>query len=229
MERVGQHARHDRAVLERVADAGRRLRARADDPPSPVGAAREIERHEMQKDAVRRADAVAGAQETRDAGRRAPAAAGRRAAASAGRRDRRRRRSAAARAAAGRARAAPTPAPSTISGRTSRLHGRCQPVGGRVDVVGDAVLVDLTGDALLRLGQVLRAQLGRRGEFRPRLAQRAVVGRAARRSARRARRSPASSGSTCHGCGSQVQRVGKLQAPFRTAGADASRACGRGA
>ena len=71
--------------------------------------------------------------------------------ASAGRRDRRRRRSAAARAAAGRARARSHSCAGTISGRTSRLHGRARPVGGRVDVVGDAVLVDLTRDALLRL------------------------------------------------------------------------------
>ena len=76
-----------------------------------------------------------------------------------------------------------------------------QPVG-RVDVVGDAVLVDLTGDALLRLGQVLRVQLGRRGEFRPRLAQRAVARSAPRRNARRARRSPA----TAEGLSRQVRR-----------------------
>ena len=65
VKRVGQHARHDRAVLERVADAGRRLRAGADDPPFPVGAAREIERDEVQEDAVGGTNAVAGAQEAR--------------------------------------------------------------------------------------------------------------------------------------------------------------------
>ena len=47
-------------------------------------------------------------------------------------------------------------------------------VGGRVHVVRDAVLVDLTGYALLRLGQILRPQLGRGREFRPWVAQDAV-------------------------------------------------------
>ena len=50
-----------------------------------------------------------------------------------------------------------------------------QTIGGRVDVVGDAVLVDLPGDPPLRLGQRLRVQLGRCHELRPRLAQRAIV------------------------------------------------------
>ncbi len=63
-ERVGKHARHDRAVLERVADAGRRLRPRADDAPAAVGTARQIERDEVQKDAVGRRDAVALAQKS---------------------------------------------------------------------------------------------------------------------------------------------------------------------
>ena len=63
VKRVGQHARDDGAVLERVADAGRRLRAGADDPPFAVGAAREVERDEVQEDAAGGTDAVAGAQE----------------------------------------------------------------------------------------------------------------------------------------------------------------------
>ena len=49
-----------------------------------------------------------------------------------------------------------------------------QAIGGHVDVVRDAVLVDLTGDALLGVGQELRAQLGRGRELGPRLTQRAV-------------------------------------------------------
>ena len=118
-------------------------------------------------------------------------------------------------------RAAPTRAPSTISGRTSRLHGRCRPVGGRVDVVGDAVLVDLPGDALLRLGQVLRAAARWTRRTPPTAGAARRRRRAVRRSARRARRSPASSGKLRHGWRSQVERVGKLQAPLRTAGADA--------
>src|SRR4029077_13519223 len=52
------------AVLERVAEARRRLRARADDPPATVGVAGEVERDEMQEDAAGRPRAVARAQET---------------------------------------------------------------------------------------------------------------------------------------------------------------------
>ena len=53
--------------------------------------------------------------------------------------------------------------------------GTLNAVGGRVDVVGDAVLVDLTDDALLRLSQILGGQLGGSGKFRPGRAQRAVA------------------------------------------------------
>ena len=72
-ERVGEQPRDREAVLERVAGAGRRLRARADHAPLAVGAAREIEGDEVQEDAGRRPDAVAGAQEPADGRRPAPA------------------------------------------------------------------------------------------------------------------------------------------------------------
>ena len=160
MKRVGQHARHDGAVLQRVADAGRRLRARADDPPFAVGAAREVERDEMQKDAVGGTNAVAGAQEARmpedERRRHQPFAQQRLRAVEVGRDG------------VQQPRALPQAAPEPLP--LLRRHDQRQDVeaprtlrsvGGRVDVVGDAVLVDLTGDALLRLGQVLRAQLGR--------------------------------------------------------------------
>ena len=65
VEGVGKHARHDDAILERVTDTGRRLRAGADDPPLAVSAAREIERHQVEEDAVGRADAMARAQKAR--------------------------------------------------------------------------------------------------------------------------------------------------------------------
>src|SRR5258707_13237623 len=63
VKRVGQYARHDRAVLQRVADAGWRLRACADHAPLAIHVACEIESHQVQKGAVGGTDAVARAQE----------------------------------------------------------------------------------------------------------------------------------------------------------------------
>jgi hypothetical protein len=80
-------------------------------------------------------------------------------------------------------RALPQPAPERLP--LLRLHDQrehieapraLQAIGGRVNAVGDAVLIDLTRDALLRLRETLRAQLSRRRKRRPRRAQRAVYG-----------------------------------------------------
>ena len=185
-ERVGKDARHDRAVLERVAEPGRRLRARADDPPLAVGAAREIERDEVQEDAAggpRRRGRRAG---SRDAGTRAPAESAPRAAASARRRDRRRRRS----SSRARCRRPRSSCSHSAAGDEQRQDvERPRPagaVGRRVDVVGDAVLVNLPRDAL-----PARAPGSRRSSSPawptkrlPVRAQRAGAGRAVRRSAR---------------------------------------------
>ena len=224
VKRVRQHARHDGAVLECVADAGRRLRARADDPPFPVGAACEIERHEMQKDAVGGTNTVAGAQETRmpeDEGRRHESFAQQRLrAVDVGRDGVQQPRS------LPEAAREPLPLVRLDDQREDVEAPRALPsISGRVDVVGDAVLVDLTCDALLRVGQDIRAQLGRGRELRPWLAQRAVVAAqfvevpAGHDVAWRTAEAPSLQGS-------QVQRVGKLQAPFRTAGTNGPRRVG---
>ena len=55
-------------VLERVAGAGRRLRAVAEHPPAAVGAAPDIDRVEAQMRAARRRDADQRPQEFRIAG-----------------------------------------------------------------------------------------------------------------------------------------------------------------
>ena len=80
-KRLGQAARQDDAVLERIAGAGRRLRAVGEHPPVAVGATREIDGVQVEVDVVRHADAVARPQERRVRRARAPAAADRRAAA----------------------------------------------------------------------------------------------------------------------------------------------------
>ena len=175
MKRVGQYARHDRAILQRVADTGRRLRTGSDNTPFTVSAAREVERNEMQKHAVAGTNTVAGAQEAwmpEDERRRdQPFAEQGLRAVKVGRDG------------VQQSCALPQPAPEPFP--LLRLHDQRKnveaprtllPVGGRVDVVSDAVLVDLTIDAFLCLGQVLRVQLGRGREFRPRLAQRSAAG-----------------------------------------------------
>ena len=175
VKRVGQYARHDGAILECVADTRRRLCACADDPPFPVGAAREVERDQMQKDAVGRSDTTARAQEAR-----MPV------------NERRRQESFAQQGlrtiqighdsveqpcALSQASSKPLPLPRLHDQREDVEAPRALPsVGSRVYVVGDAVLVDLTGHPFLRLGQVLLAQLDRIGELRPRLTQRAIDG-----------------------------------------------------
>src|SRR5688572_2390880 len=152
VKRVWQHARHDGAVLQCVADAGRRLRACANDPPFPVGAASEIERQEMQKDAVGGTNTVAGSQETRmpeDEGRRHESFAQQRLwAVHVGRDGVQQPRS------LPEAAREPLPLLRLNDQRKDIETPRTLPsVSGRVDVVGDAVLVDLTSDALLRVGQ----------------------------------------------------------------------------
>src|SRR5258708_9119308 len=62
---MGQQPRHDGAVLQRVADAGWRLRAGSHYSPLAIGAAREVERDQVQKHAVRRTSAMAGTKEAR--------------------------------------------------------------------------------------------------------------------------------------------------------------------
>ena len=79
---VGNGARQREPVLDRVAGAGRRLRAIAEHPPASVGAAADIDRIEAQMRAAGRRDADQRPQEFRiagDQGRRQPAVARQRA------------------------------------------------------------------------------------------------------------------------------------------------------
>ena len=60
--RVRQGARHDLAILQGVAGAGRALRTVGHGPPAAVGRARQIDRIQMQMHAAQRLDAAAGPQ-----------------------------------------------------------------------------------------------------------------------------------------------------------------------
>jgi hypothetical protein len=159
VERVGQHARHDRAVLQRVADAGWRLRPRADHAPLSVGAAREIEGDQVQKDAVGGADAMTRAQK-------------------AGMPEDQRRRQQALpeqilRSVDVGGDSVEQPRTLTQAGadpipfrrgddqrQDVEAPGTLHSVGGCVVVVGDAVFVDLPRDALLCLRQHVGVQFG---------------------------------------------------------------------
>ncbi len=170
---IREHAGNRRAILERVAGARRRLRARVDDAPAAGRIAREIERDEMQKRAARRLDAVARAQIARIL------------------KDERRRQYALVQQPlraidVGDERVQQTrpltqsaiePAPLGAVDDKRQHVERPWPVGtafGGVDVVRHAVLVHLASDARLRAREMPRAQIGMRGERLPPAARHAV-------------------------------------------------------
>ena len=65
VEDIGQRLPRDDAVLQRVAEAGRRIEAVLDHPPAPVGGARDIHRQRVQESGRTLAEADAGPQEVR--------------------------------------------------------------------------------------------------------------------------------------------------------------------
>ena len=173
-KRIRKQSRDRRAVLERVADAGWRLRPGADDAPRAVRAAREIECQQVQKDTADRRHAVARGQKPgmpEDERRRQEPLVDQRLRTVDVRRDRVQQPRALAEA-AGKDRP-------FAGGHQQRQHierpGARRAVGRGVHVVGNAVLVDLAGDASLGVGEPVAPELARvRREILPGRPQRAL-------------------------------------------------------